>query len=187
VPTTYIQRDTASDLSVPGEYDLQLLEGTATLVDRLIVLAASQTKEGYHYTEAGVPGADGITGNYTVEVDIAIGDTSVQISAAVARVNSSGAVQVQTAFSAEQVAAGAVLTFRFTSANLGTWAAGDRLRAAVRYRNSHTHTGRDVTVSFNTIDTQVVAPWTTAAPPPPRPPRPPVVVPSQAVHRAASW
>lgn len=160
--TTYVQRSTASDLSAPGEYDLQLLEGAAALVDRLIVLAASQTKEGYHYTEPGVPGVVGGVGNYTVAVDIAAGDTNVQISAAVARVNSLGVVQQQTAFSAEQTAAGAVLNFSFTNVNLGTWVAGDRLRAAVRYRNSHTHTARDVTVSFNTVDCQVVAPWSAA-------------------------
>lgn len=162
MPTTYIQRSTTSDLAVPGEYDRKLLEDADTVSDLLIALASSQTKTGYSFTEPGIPGASGVSGDYTVEVDIAAGDTSVQISAAVARVNSSGVEQATSAFTAEQVAAGAVLTFTFTNPSLGTWASGDRLRVAVRYRNSHAHTGRDVTVSFNTTEAQVVAPWTAA-------------------------
>lgn len=165
MPTTYVQRSTNSDLSVPGEYDLQLLEGAVAEVPRTINLAANETKEGYHYTEPGIPGTDGITGDYTVEVNIVVGDNQVQVSAAVARVNSSGAVQTQTAFSTEQTADGTVQTHTFTAANLGTWASGDRLRVAVRYRNSHTKTARSVDVSFNTVNSEVVAPWSAGASP----------------------
>jgi hypothetical protein len=99
-----------------------------------------------------------------VEMAVATGNTNVQLSVTLHRVNSAGTIQTSSSASAEQTATAGVKTFTFTSQSLGTWATGDRLRVDYTYRNS-AHGGQSFDAAHGGTDNEVIAPWTTAAEP----------------------
>jgi hypothetical protein len=159
---TFIHRNTTSDLSVSGSlFNHSLLSDTATLATiNSGSLAAEAEVSGYAWTDTGVPGTDGDTGDYTVEWNITTGEADISISVQLARVNSSGVVQNESSLSSEQVATAGIKTFSFTNVNLGTWAEGDRLRVRYRIRNTRTHPGnREIAFSTNTTNDEVVTPF----------------------------
>jgi hypothetical protein len=81
----------------------------------------------------------------------------------IARINSSGTVQGSTFTSAEQsLGTTGVKTFTFTSANLGTWTTGDRLRVSYIFRNT-AKTPQTVTIGTGTTNEEVITPF--GAPP----------------------
>lgn len=162
--TTYILKTAASDLSGGVHFNNELSTGTETPGSLSPSITKASTEDSYGFTVAGEPGASGTTGDYTVEVNVTTGNTSIEISTAIHRVNSAGTFQAEGAASTEQTAAGGLLTFTHTAINLGTWAAGDRLRVVYRFRNTHAHSAQAFTMETGTTDAEVVAPWTVGAP-----------------------
>lgn len=160
--TTYYLTNTNSDLSGGDDFNFKILPDTAATATNTISVAASATETSYGFTEANVPSDAGVTGNYSVKLDITTGSNAMQISIAVARINSSGTVQQESSYTAEQTGSAGVKTFTLTSINLGTWNSGDRLRVNYRFRNTGTHTAATNVIRFNGADTEVVAPWTIA-------------------------
>lgn len=162
--TVYILRSTDSDLTASGALaNRNLNETTATLVDFSFgnLSVGTDTILIAGFTESGIPGADGITGNYSIEVDVNTGNTACQLSVQLHRVNASGTIQTSGTESSEQQATAGVKTFNFTNANLGTWASGDRLRADLRVRTTHSHGNTAAPIiGQNTTDSQYTAPWT---------------------------
>ena len=162
MPTTYILRDTNSDLGGGADFSKQLLKQTATGSTLQVTVAPSATELSYGFTEPDDPSTAGVTGNYTVEVNVTSGSTDIQLSIQLRRIDSAGAVQSSSPISSEQTGSAGVKTFSLTDVNLGTWQAGDRLRVDYRFRNTNTHSNRSVTIQFNTTDCEVVAPWAAA-------------------------
>jgi hypothetical protein len=157
---TYRLTNTNSDLSGGQDYNKAILDpGSDTTGTTNVSLAASETRNSFGFTAAGDPGADGAAGDYVVEMEVITGDTNVQLSCAVARINSAGTQQAISAFATEQAASAGVHTFNFTNPSLGTWATGDRLRVTFRHRNSHTHTARSISVNHGGTNNEVVAPF----------------------------
>jgi hypothetical protein len=118
------------------------------------------------FTPAGVPGTQGVTGTYTVKVNVTTSATNVSMSVAVARVNSAGTQQSTSSFTPTQsLGSTGVKTFttNLTNVNLGTWAAGDRLRVTYRFTNSHNSQTRTVVLQTGTTNTEVMAPWAAPA------------------------
>ncbi len=165
--TTYILRSTDSDLGGGADFSKALLETTATQVLQVVSVANQSTEDSFGFTDVGDPGSSGVTGTYTVELNVQVGDTSIFCSVAVARVNSSGTVQSGgTAFTSEQTCTAGVKTFNVPSTDLGTWNVGDRLRVTYRFRSSNQHGGdHQIEIGFNTTGIEVVAPWTEAVTP----------------------
>lgn len=158
---TYILRDTASDLTGGAEFNNQLLLTTGADGDIVFTVAAAATDIGSGFTEPGVPGTDGATGDYNpVEVEVEVGSTAIELSIQLHRVNPSGVVQTSSSASAEQQATAGIKTFSFTALSLGTWAAGDRLRVDYRARSTAAHGNTSITIGANTIDQEVVTPFT---------------------------
>jgi len=111
-------------------------------------IAKNSTEREYMFTASGVPGTNGASGDYQLVLRLLTGDANVKLSFQVHRVNSSGVVQSSSSTTAEQVSSSAsVLLFSLASVNLGTWAAGDRLRADIIAHNIKT-TGGSITITF---------------------------------------
>lgn len=163
--TTYILKAANSDLSGGADFTRELSEGTETAGSISPSIAASATEDSFGFTPAGIPGASGGSGaqDYNpIEVNVTSGNNNIQISVAVARVNSSGTQQAISAFTAEQQASAGLKTFSRTGIDLGTWASGDRLKVVYRFRNTHSHSSQACTIETGTTSAEVVAPWSAA-------------------------
>jgi hypothetical protein len=160
VTTTYVLRAANSDLSGGADFSKRLQIGTETAGSITVSVAGNATEDSFGFADAGQPDDDGITGDYTVEVNVlGLGLATINLSAAVARVNSAGVQQAISAFAAEQAGLVGIKTFAFTGINLGTWAIGDRLKVVYRFRNTLALTG-SLDIQTGTTDAQVVTPWT---------------------------
>lgn len=158
--TTYYFTDTASDLTGGNDFSNLLSDTSGTAGSQGVSISRTDTEDSYAWTAAGVPGANGTTGNFSTEVDIEAGDSGTYLSVAWARVNSSGTQQAISSFTSEQVCTAGVKTFSATSVNLGTWATGDRLRVTYRFRGTSAHSTVNMTLGANDTDSETVAPWT---------------------------
>lgn len=158
--TTYRRTNTDSGLGGGTDFNKAVLlpasDTTGSTALAGIGTGASSTSRAF--TDVDVPGAAGVTGNYTVELEITTGNTSLQVSVQLHRVNSSGTIQTSGAASAEQQGSAGTKTFTFTGLSLGTWAAGDRLRIDFIFRNS-AHGNQSLTVSHGGANNEVIAPW----------------------------
>ena len=89
-----------------------------------------------------------------------VANANIQLSAAVARVNSAGTEQALSSFTAEQSAGTTgTKTFALNNINLGTWASGDRLKVYYRFRNTVASV-QSVTIGTGTTSAEATAPWT---------------------------
>ncbi len=166
MPTVYYLKATNSDLTGGADYTKRLDTVTATAATLSVPLApGGGNEDSFAFTPAGVPGAAGVTGNYTVEVDVTTAGASTTVQIAVARVNSAGTQQSISTFTATQsTATTGVKTFSLTGINLGTWAAGDRLKVIYRWRNTHTSQTKTPIIETGTTNTEVTAPWAAPVP-----------------------
>jgi len=158
--TVYVLKSANSDLTGGADFNKELYPGSETAGTIAVSVAASATDISYGFTKAGEPGLSGVTGNYTVEMNVTVANSNIQLSAAVARVNSAGAQQAISSFTAEQSAGTTgVKTFSFTGIDLGTWASGDRLRVSYKLRNAVASV-QSVTIGTGTTSAEATAPWT---------------------------
>lgn len=169
MPTTYHLNDSTSDLGGGADFNRELITSFGSSSGLAFSVANSSTEDSYGYTQAGIPGATGVTGNYSIVVSFSAASSAIQLSVAVARVNSAGVQQAISSFTAEQTTTTGQMFFNggvLNSVNLGTWAAGDRLRVVFRFRSTNAHGGAaSVTMLFNGAgDTFMSAPWDTALP-----------------------
>jgi hypothetical protein len=114
------------------------------------------------YTDVGVPGASGATGDYYGYITWGTGASVTGLTATVTlnRVNSSGTVQSSSS-AASIATTGAKLAFSFTSLNLGTWASGDRLRIDIKATNTSTMTAGTMALAVNDGTSSITVPWDT--------------------------
>ena len=158
--TVYVLKSANSDLTGGADFNKELYPGAETVGTIAVSVPASATDISYGFTKAGEPGLSGATGNYTVEMNVTVANSNIQLSAAVARVNSAGTQQAISAFTAEQSAGTTgVKTFSFTGTDLGTWASGDRLRVSYKVRNTVASV-QSVTLGTGTTSAEATAPWT---------------------------
>ena len=163
--TTYRRTNTDSDLAGGASFNKAiLLPASDTTGSQVVNVGNNSTVIARAFTASGIPGADGVTGNYTVELEGLVGNNNIALSVQLHRINSVGTIQTSSTISAEQTATAGTKTFSFTSLNLGTWASNDRLRIDYRYRNT-AHGGQDFTVTHGGTNNEVVAPWTLTEPP----------------------
>ena len=161
MPTTYRRTDTTSDLGGGQDFNKAiLLPGSDASGPQTVSLGNGETRTSYGFTAPGVPGSTGITGTYTVEMNVASGNSNVALAVRLHRVNSAGTVQSSSALSAEQTATAGVKTFTFTNQALGTWASGNRLRVDYQYRNT-AHGGQSFDAAHGGVNNEVIAPWNT--------------------------
>jgi len=157
--TTYYLSNTNSDLSGGADFSKKLLPSTETANTINFSVAKTSTETSYAWTEPGVPGTSGMTGDYTVEVYITVGNANMTVAANIHRVNSSGVVQSSATAASAVTATAGLKTFNWSSQSLGTWAAGDRLRVDYIFTVSG-HQAQSLTIQTGTTDTEVVTPWT---------------------------
>lgn len=133
--TTYYLRNTVSDLSGGADFNYSLLNAPGTGSTLSISVAGSATEDSYAFTPAGTPSALDDVVAASLEIEVTSSNSNVNLSAAVARVNSAGVVQATSPFAAEQTAsANTVYTFSIPAPALGSWQAGDRLCVVYRLR-----------------------------------------------------
>ncbi|TMI77087.1 MAG: hypothetical protein E6H05_01665, partial [Bacillati bacterium ANGP1] len=162
-PANYALNNTNSDLTGGLDFNKELGDYITDL-SIAVSVAGVQTEDSFGFTKAGVPGAVGVTGDYIFSMYVTTANANIQLSAAVARVNSAG-VQQAISGSATEQSAGTTgpKSFTFTAPALGTWSAGDRLRVTYRFRNTAASTQ---SVTFGTpvagwgYSNMVTAPWT---------------------------
>jgi hypothetical protein len=160
---TFIFRNTTANLSVANQlFGYSLLDDTATAGTFTVNLGNQATLHGYAWTDTGVPGTDGATGSYSVEVYVNTANTDITMYTRLARVNSSGTVQTESDAATTQSTSAGLHTFNFTDLNLGTWASGDRLRVQYTFINA-SHGNQSCQIQSNTTDTEVATPYTISA------------------------
>jgi len=155
----YLSADN-SDLSGGADFNKKLVTSGETSGTQSLSFTANQAKTSYGFTEPGLPGTLGQTGNYTVTVNIPTTNAQGRLAISLSRVNSAGTVQSTSASTAEQTTNSATLTFSLTSINLGTWSAGDRLRVNYEFRNNNNMT-QAWAIGFGTVSS-VDAPFAAA-------------------------
>src|SRR2546426_4685166 len=158
--TVYVLKSATSDLTGGADFTKELYPGAETAGTIAVSVAASATENSFGFPKAGDPGLSGATGNYTVETNVTVANANIQLSAAVARVNSAGTEQALSSFTAEQSAGTTgTKTFALNNINLGTWASGDRLKVYYRFRNTVASV-QSVTIGTGTTSAEATAPWT---------------------------
>src|SRR3569833_2950262 len=120
-------------------------------------VAFNSTEDSFAFTEPGIPGSGGATGDYSVVVKISANNsTGPSLAIAWARGDSSGTQQAISSFTSSQAVTTTtqVLTFSATAKNLGSWAVGDRLKVVYRFINT-AGGGRQFTVETGTANAAV--------------------------------
>ena len=171
MPTTYVLNSTTTNgLAPPGGVNNELTGTTTTSRDILTTTAAAATvatsqpttgatEIGYAYTLSNVPGASGVAGTWTVEVNVTVAFATSMIAVQIHRVNSTGTVQASSTTTAEQAGSSTgVKTFSVDASGIGTFGATDRVRVDYRFRNTSTMTAGGPTIQFNTVDAQIIMP-----------------------------
>lgn len=157
--TTYVLRNTVSDLGGGADFSNVIRQGVAIFGTQNVFVVANTTEDSYGFTQPGDPSTAGTTGVYSVNIDIVTGNNQIQASVSLQRIDSTGAVQSTSAFSLEQTATAGVKTFNFPATNLGVWASGDRLRVTYRFRNQNNML-QSISIHTNTSGATVIVPWT---------------------------
>lgn len=159
---TYILNETTSDLTGGGG-NFNVTLPTSAAIPNVLSVGGNPTDYGSAFTASGVPGTDGATGDYTVEMNVTTANSDVEISVQLHRVNSSGTVQTSSSVSATQSGATTgVKTFTFTNQSLGTWASGDRLRVDYIGNRVTGHGTQQVVIGTQSTNAEVVTPFGTA-------------------------
>lgn len=172
MPTTYFLRNTTTGgVTPPGANEFTanstatwtLLTGTAASATFAVSTPTGTTERGYAVTLSGVPGAAGVAGTYTVELNVTTAFTpannSYNLSVQVHRVNSTGVSQAASTTSATQLShTTGIKTFTVDGSGLGTFGATDRLRVDYIFANTSTMTTGGPTITINTVDAEVVMP-----------------------------
>lgn len=158
--TTYILRSLDSDVGNSTDFNKQLRQGTSTPFSQGVFISAGFSEDSFGSTEPGEPGVTGQTGDYSVTLNVTTGNTNLQLSIQLSRIDSVYNIMGTSAFSLEQTCSAGVKTFNFPAISLGTWAAGDRLRVVYRFRNTSAMMSQSCTVELNTASSIVVVPWT---------------------------
>lgn len=156
---TYILSNTASDLSGGAADWVKALSQSPTTGTISWSTAKSATEDQYGYTESNIPGANGATGDYTVEVNITTGSVDMYLSIRLDRVNSTGGLLQAGSFTSEQQCTAGVKTFNLSAVNLGTWSATQRLRVIYRFRNANSMNAQTLGIGAGTTDNEVVTPF----------------------------
>jgi hypothetical protein len=166
--TTYVLGPTNSDITgQTGDFSKQL-DDTAVGASTLTwTKPGNGTEQIWGVSQAGVPGAQGVTGDYNpIEFNIITGiDASSTVRVALRRINAAGAAQATSPFTATQLATAGLKTFTHPTVTLGTWAAGDRLVVIYEWAGGSTMSS-PVSIQFEVGSTsaEVVAPWTIIPP-----------------------
>lgn len=168
--TTYYLEAVTSDLTTPTpahwNYNLNATApGASNVANNVSNTATPPNEIDYSYTQSGIPGTDGVTGDYTVTVVPNTTDSTLTLYIQLHRINSSGTVQNSSSLSAGQTLA-ATRTYTFSSLNLGTWASGDRLRMDFSQEGTGAHGNATADYSLGSTGTRIVCPWTISAPTP---------------------
>lgn len=157
----YLLTSSDSDLPVGADFRKTMREGATTAATLAVSLAASATEESFGYTSLGIPGlVHWPPGPFTVKVKVTVGDSDVFLKVRVTRVNAAGTAQQSSAYTAEQqltAATGYVFSIPNTTWTPG--AVGDRLRVDYSFRNN-VGSVQSVTIELNTVNAEIVAPWT---------------------------
>jgi hypothetical protein len=159
----YFLTNTSSDLGGGSPFNNTLeyyLSGSSS--SQTISLGNGASTTAYGYTLAAEPGVAGGTGDYEVTINVSSSNNSIFARVSVTRVNSSGTAQSTSSETAEQaVNSTGVITFNLSSVNLGTFAAGDRLRVNYIFRNSAAHSSNSCGILLNDDTVYVTAPFRT--------------------------
>ena len=160
--TTYIWTNNNSDLTGGADWT-RALEVGGTAGSATFSIANNSTETSLGFTVADDPSTAGGSGaqNYTVKLNVTSGTTVILCKVSVARVDSSGTVQSTSSETSEQTMSAGSKTFSITSADLGTFATGDRLRVNYIFRSSQTMGGA-ASITLNGTGNEVDAPWTLA-------------------------
>jgi hypothetical protein len=167
---TYYLTNTASDLSTPTgvHWNNALNEtapGASNISNTVSNTGTPPNDVEYAYTPSGDPGTDGSTGTYTVTVVPNTTDADALLFIQLHRINSAGTVQQSSTLSAGQTMT-ATRTYTFSSLDLGTWAAGDRLRVDFSQEGTGAHGNATFDYAIGSTGTRIDTPWTRATPSP---------------------
>lgn len=162
----YFLKAITSDLTAGtdvADFNRELSETAETGGTIAVSVAASATEQSRGLTKAGVPNlVHWPPGNWTVKINVTVANTNIQLSVAVARVDAAGTQQEISAFSDEQQATAGVKVFTVNNLSWAQGLATDRLKLVYRFRNT-AGSIQAATIETGTVNTEVIAPWTTTA------------------------
>jgi hypothetical protein len=165
---TYYASNTASDLTGGGNFDFTFAHDPDTANTANVWTIAKQSTEAFDiFTEANDTSDQGdATGSWTYELNIITGSADALGNVYIYRVNSGGTIQAgpiecpETDANTYAMTAG-VKSFTWSSPALGTFQSGDRVRVRVS-ATVPGHQNVDLTLGWNTTDSEFIAPYTLA-------------------------
>ncbi len=159
--TTYFLTTVASDCS--GGVDFtntldQTAPGAGTIA---YTVPNGNTQDDHGVTLVGNPSTEGGSGSrtYTVDVEVNVGNTDLELSVAVRRINSSCVTQSTSSFSSEVTATAGNHNFVLSTVDIGVFASGDRFILIVRMRDTSAHGNEGMTLDVGASGTRVETPW----------------------------
>jgi hypothetical protein len=164
VTTLYSHRDIAETCPGTGtEFNHQILQAAGSSNTIVVAVQNGDIVEVtvIMTTPIGDPGADGITGNHEVNVNIITGHNDISFTAGLTRRNSSCGFIDNSGGPAFRAATAGQHTLFLNGVNLGVWASGDRLELGISMRSTKAHGGEaTVELEVNTVNAGVLTPWT---------------------------
>jgi hypothetical protein len=157
---TYIQKSTTSDLSLGGDGTNEISSGTGT--DTLLNIDPANeggTVTWYFVTPADVPNSDQWedSGSQTVELEIDVGDASLDCQVRVGRCNSSGSILQTGSFTATQTL-GSTVSFSPTAPawTNGEELCGNRYFVEMLFTNNGAHGNHSIDMGLGTAANEVI-------------------------------
>lgn len=158
MPTTYIQRDIASDLdtAAPSDWKLSTATGTAATVTVSVPTQDAMADRHAFITDAGVPGLTDWSGTHAGQYDVTSA-TNLTHQPFISAVTAAGS------FVTLIIGTSSTGTGLFTVSNTDVYAGRattDRYALRIRASNANMMAAESLTLRVNTADSYVTAPWT---------------------------
>lgn len=158
----FIVRTTASDLGGGADFSVAINQTTAAAANIIATVAGNSTEVSFGFSASGVPNnPKWTTGNWTLEVNVAVAMTDGQLAIQVHRINSAGTVQESSDITAEQsIGSTGIKNYTITKSGGLSWspgAASDRFRVDYRIRKTTAGNGT-VRISVNDTNAELRVP-----------------------------
>jgi hypothetical protein len=157
----YFLSNINSDVTATGDFSKELLPNITGATTALsTTVGANSTETAFGVAETLDPGTAGtVVGDYTFSVNCSTAGTNMNVGFRVARINSAGTLQTESALSTEVLLTSTgVKTTTLTAVDLGTFASTDRLRVTYAFRNAGSG-NRTAAIDANSVNTFVMTPF----------------------------
>ncbi len=162
IEDTHYKKNTASDLSVPGDdFDDLVAAFNIGATSETISIATNSTETSYGFSHSdGLGFVEYDNSSWSHGIDVTTGDSDVDLRIRAHRISSSGTVLASSGWSSSQTLTTGAKTFVVGSPqDLGPFEYSDRFRIDYEFTNTRTHGGaQSVTIDFASLSSGLDVP-----------------------------